>query len=105
MITDQLITGLRRIAATNLELPLIPLNNNKQPLGDGWQNRPFTVTKLIEAIEKGGVEVPIKGKSKKIQLQGFGLLTGRPITNNLKMPFAPRKLRQGHQGTMVNQNY
>ncbi|MEA5537351.1 DUF3987 domain-containing protein [Crocosphaera sp. XPORK-15E] len=81
-ITNQLINGLRRIAATNVELPLVPLNNNKQPLGDGWQHRPFSATQLIEAIENGGVTVPIKGKSKKIQLQGFGLLTGRPITVN-----------------------
>ncbi|MGB5768294.1 MAG: DUF3987 domain-containing protein, partial [Crocosphaera sp.] len=58
------------------------LNNNKQPLGDGWQHRPFSAAQLIEAIENGGVNVPIKGKTKQIQPQGFGLLTGRPLTLN-----------------------
>ncbi len=81
-ISFQLINGLRRIQATNLELPLVPLNNNKQPLGDGWQHRPFSAAQLIEAIENGGVKVPIKGNTKQIQPQGFGLLTGRPLTLN-----------------------
>lgn len=78
-ICPRLIQGLQRIQASGLDLPLIPLNDNKQPLGDGWQNRPFTAAQLIEAIQNGGVEIPIQGKTKKIQLQGFGLLTGRPI--------------------------
>ena len=81
-ISLRLINGLRRIAATNLDLPLVPLNNNKQPLGDGWQHRPFSAAQLIEAIENGGVNVPIKGKTKQIQPQGFGLLTGHPLTLN-----------------------
>ncbi len=79
-LSDRLINGLRRLQTTNLALPLVPLNGNKQPLGDEWQNRPFTAASLIEAIQNGGVEVPIKGEIKKIQLQGFGILTGRPIT-------------------------
>ena len=79
-ISLRLINGLRRIAATNLDLPLVPLNNNKQPLGDAWQHRPFSAAQLIVAIENGGVNVPIKGKTKQIQPQGFGLLTGRPLT-------------------------
>ncbi len=79
-ISLRLLNGLSRIAATNLELPLVPLNNNKQPLGDGWQHRPFSATQLIEAIEKGGVKVPIKGNTKQIQPLGFGLITGRPVT-------------------------
>ena len=79
-ISERLIYGLQRIQATLLDIPLVPLNGNKQPLGDGWQNRPFTAAELIQAIQNGGVEVPIKGEIKKIQLQGFGLLTGRPIT-------------------------
>jgi Protein of unknown function (DUF3987)/Bifunctional DNA primase/polymerase, N-terminal/Primase C terminal 2 (PriCT-2) len=81
-LNERLIDGLRRIQATNLELPLVPLNGNKQPLGDGWQNRAFSTTQLIEAISNGGVEVPIKGKIKKIQLKGFGLITGGPIAIN-----------------------
>ena len=81
-ISLRLINGLRRIAATNLDLPLVPLNNNKQPLGDGWQHRPFSAAQLIEAIENGGVNVPIKGKTKQIQPQGFGLLTGHPLPLN-----------------------
>ncbi len=81
-ISLRLINGLRRIAATNLDLPLVPLNNNKQPLGDGWQHRPFSAAQLISAIENGGVNVPIKGKTKQIQPQGFGLLTGHPLTLN-----------------------
>ncbi len=81
-ISLRLINGLRRIAATKLDLPLVPLNNNKQPLGDGWQHRPFSAAQLIEAIDNGGVNVPIKGKTKQIQPQGFGLLTGRPLTLN-----------------------
>ncbi len=78
-ICSRLIEGLRRIQATKLDIPLVPLNGNKQPLGDSWPNRPFTAAELIKAIQNGGVEVPIKGKIKKIMLQGFGILTGRPI--------------------------
>jgi hypothetical protein len=78
-IAHRLIEGLQLIQSTGLDLPLIPLNDNKQPLGDGWQNRPFTAAQLIEAIPNGGVEIPLLGKTKKIQLQGFGLLTGKPI--------------------------
>ena len=81
-ISERLIYGLQRIQTTKLDIPLVPLNGNKQPLGDGWQNRPFTAAELIQAIQNGGVEVPIKGKIKKIQLQGFGIITGRPITIN-----------------------
>jgi Protein of unknown function (DUF3987)/Bifunctional DNA primase/polymerase, N-terminal/Primase C terminal 2 (PriCT-2) len=79
-ISEKLINGLRRIQSTNLDLSLVPLNDNKQPLGDGWQNRPMKAVELSAAINDGGVEVPIKGETKKIQLQGLGLLTGRPIT-------------------------
>jgi hypothetical protein len=75
----QLVNELGRLEATHLDLPLAPLNGNKQPLGDGWQNRAFTATQLIEAIQTGGVEVPLSKEIKKIQLQGFGILTGRPI--------------------------
>ncbi|MCU0536416.1 MAG: DUF3987 domain-containing protein [Hydrococcus sp. Prado102] len=76
----QLVDELRRLEATHLDLSLVPLNGNKQPLGDGWQNRAFSATQLIEAIQTGGVKVPLSKEIKKIQLQGFGLLTGRPIT-------------------------
>jgi Bifunctional DNA primase/polymerase, N-terminal/Primase C terminal 2 (PriCT-2)/Protein of unknown function (DUF3987) len=79
-IGEKLINGLHRIQSTNLDLSLVPLNDNKQPLGDGWQNRPMKAVELSAAINDGGVEVPIKGETKKIQLQGLGLLTGRPIT-------------------------
>ncbi|GAB4545869.1 MAG: hypothetical protein Tsb0014_40200 [Pleurocapsa sp.] len=79
-LSDRLISGLRRIQSSKLALSLVPLGGNKQPLGDRWQNRPFTADELIEAIATGGVSVPIKGEIKKIQLQGYGLLTGRPIT-------------------------
>ena len=75
---NQLINGLKRIQSTNLDLPLVPLNGKKQPLGDDWQNRPFKASQLIEAIANGGVTVPIKGKTKKIQLQGFGLRSLAP---------------------------
>ncbi len=81
-ISTRLINGLSRLQATGLDLPLVPLNDNKQPLGDGWQHRPLKASQLVSAIENGGVTVPIQGKTKKIQLQGFGLLTGRPITLN-----------------------
>ena len=77
---EKLLCGLRRIQSSKLALPLVPLGGNKQPLGDGWQNRPFTADELIEAIATGGVSVPLAGQIKKIQLQGYGLLTGRPIT-------------------------
>ena len=79
-LSDRLSGGLRSIQNSKLALPLVPLGGNKQPLGDKWQNRPFTAEQLIEAIDTGGVSVPIKGQIKKIQLQGYGLLTGRPIT-------------------------
>jgi hypothetical protein len=77
--TQKLIDGLKRIIATNLDLPLVPIGNNKQPLGDCWQQRPFSASQLIEAINQGGVSVPIKGKIKKIQPLGFGLITGRSV--------------------------
>ncbi len=78
--TQKLILGLKRIIATRLSLPLVPIGNNKQPLGVRWQQRPFTATKLIEAISDGGVEVPIKDQTKKIHPLGFGLITGREVT-------------------------
>lgn len=78
--TQKLIDGLKRIIATSLDLPLVPIGNNKQPLGDRWQQRPFTASQLIEAIEGGGVSVPIQNKTKKIQPLGFGLITGRSVT-------------------------
>jgi hypothetical protein len=77
---QKLIDGLKRIVATSLDLPLVPIGNNKQPLGDRWQQRPFTATKLIEAISSGGVSIPIQSKIKKIQPLGFGLITGRSLT-------------------------
>lgn len=77
---QKLLDGLKRIIAIDLDLPLVPIGNNKQPLGDRWQQRPFTATKLIEAISNGGVSVPIKGKNQKIQPLGFGLITGRKVT-------------------------
>ena len=55
-ICSRLIEGLRRIQATKLDIPLVPLNGNKQPLGEDWQNRPFTAAELIKAIQNGGVE-------------------------------------------------
>ena len=79
-LANSLIEGLQRIQNSKLALPLVPLGGNKQPLGDKWPNRPFTAEQLIEALATGGVSVPIKGQIKKIQLQGYGLLTGRPIT-------------------------
>ena len=79
-LSNRLISGLQRIQNSGLALPLVPIGGNKQPLGNRWQNRPFTANELIEAIASGGVSVPIKGQIKKIQLQGYGLLTGRPIT-------------------------
>ncbi len=78
-LKKRLIDGLRRIQASQVDLPLVPLNGNKQPLGDAWQKRPFSASQLIDAIENGGVEVPIKGKNKQLQPKGFGVLTGRPI--------------------------
>jgi hypothetical protein len=76
---DRLKNGLSRINSTYPDLPLVPLNGNKQPLGDNWQNRPMGAAELIKAINDGGVEVSSSGRSKKIQPQGFGVLTGRPI--------------------------
>ena len=76
---ERLVCGLQRIQNSNLALPLVPLGGNKQPLGDRWQNRPFTASELITAISNGGVEVSLKGQIRKIPLQGYGLLTGRPI--------------------------
>jgi len=78
-ISKRLQDGLQRLLLTKLDLPLVPLNNNKQPLGDSWQNRPFRADELSTALTNGGVEVPLQGELKKIPLQGFGLLTGRPI--------------------------
>ncbi|MGK7950541.1 MAG: bifunctional DNA primase/polymerase, partial [Xenococcaceae cyanobacterium] len=78
--TQKLRHGLKRIIALDLDLPLVPIGNNKQPLGDRWQQRPFTAPQLISAISNGGVSVPIKSKTQKIQPLGFGLITGRKVT-------------------------
>ena len=78
-LRERLVCGLQRIQNSNLALPLVPLGGNKQPLGDRWQNHPFTANELIAAISNGGVEVSLKGQIRKIPLQGYGLLTGRPI--------------------------
>ncbi len=83
-INNDLINELQRIATTKLDLLLVPLSNNKKPLGDAWQNRPFNATQLIKAIKNGGVNIPVKGKIKQIQPQGFGVLTGRPIVQDNK---------------------
>ena len=64
-LANSLIEGLQRIQNSKLALPLVPLGGNKQPLGDKWQNRPFTAEQLIEALATGGVSVPIKGQIKK----------------------------------------
>ncbi len=77
---QKLIEGLQRIIATNLDLPLVPIANNKQPIGDRWQQRPFTATQLIAALSQEGVEVPIKNQTQKIQPLGFGLITGLSLT-------------------------
>jgi hypothetical protein len=37
---QKLIEGLQRIIATDLDLPLVPIGSNKQPLGD----RPLLMT-------------------------------------------------------------
>ena len=78
--TQKLIEGLQRIIATNLELALVPIANNKQPIGDRWQQRPFTATQLSAALSQGGVEVPIQNQTQKIQPLGFGLITGLSLT-------------------------
>jgi Bifunctional DNA primase/polymerase, N-terminal len=77
---DQLKEGLRRINSIYPDLPLVPLNGSKQPLGSRWQDRPLRAAELIDAIDNGGVEVSSSGRLKKIQPQGFGVLTGRPLT-------------------------
>ncbi len=43
-LNERLVCGLQRIQNSKLALPLVPLGGNKQPLGDKWQNRPFTDT-------------------------------------------------------------
>lgn len=59
--SEKLIQGLFRLNATFPDFPLVPLNNNKQPLGDGWQNRPFTPSELIQAISSGDSDRPSLG--------------------------------------------
>lgn len=77
---QKLIEGLQRIIATNLDFPLVPIGNNKQPIGDRWQQRPFTATQLMTALFQDGVEVAIKNQPQKIQPLGFGLITGLSLT-------------------------
>lgn len=82
---ERLLKGLQRLQSIYPTLPLVPLNGNKQPLGDSWQNHPISASALIDAIQTGGVEVLIQEKSQKIQPQGFGLLTGRPLEKEGKI--------------------
>ncbi|WP_013334662.1 DUF3987 domain-containing protein [Gloeothece verrucosa] len=79
-LNNRLIAGLQQIIASGIDLPLVPIGTHKQPLGDNWQNRPYKAAQLIEALQNGGVEVPIKGEIKKLQLGGFGVITGLPVT-------------------------
>ena len=88
-INADLIQGLRQIEASQLDLPLIPLNGKKQPLGDNWQQRPMNAKQLRISISKtGSIKVPItlnKGKKnqkqviKDLPIQGYGVLLGHPI--------------------------
>ena len=80
LIKSRLIQGLQRLQDSGLDLPLIPFNGRKQPLGDGWQHRPFSATQLIQAIENGGVSVPFRGLIRQLQPKGFGVLNGSSIT-------------------------
>ena len=80
LIKTRLIQGLQRLQDSGLDLPLIPFNGRKQPLGDGWQHRPFSATQLIQAIENGGVSVPFRGQIRQLQPKGFGVLNGSSIT-------------------------
>ena len=80
LIKTRLIQGLQRLQDSGLDLPLIPFNGRKQPLGEGWQQRPFSATQLIQAIENGGVSVPFRGILHQLQPKGFGVLNGSSIT-------------------------
>ena len=88
-INADLVKALKTIEENGLNLPLIPLNGNKQPLGDNWQQRPMSAKQLGTAIAKtGSIKVPItinKGKDnqkqviKDLPIQGFGILLGHPV--------------------------
>ena len=80
LIKTRLIQGLQRMQNSGLDLPLVPFNGRKQPLGDGWQQRPFNTAQLIQAIENGGVSVPFRGRLHQLQPKGFGVLNGSVIT-------------------------
>jgi len=88
-LQQQLITGLDHIPT---DFPLVPLNGNKQPLGNDWQNYPFTPTQMHEGLERGWLCVrDKKGSLYKVYLPteedkkpnhneigGYGLITGYP---------------------------
>ena len=56
--------------------PLIPINNNKQPLGWQWQHHPFTPAQLYNALSQGFVTVKGKTEDYRVKPQGIGLLCG-----------------------------
>ena len=89
-INADLIEGLSQIEKSQLNLPLVPLNGNKQPLGDNWQQRPMSAKEIRVSLEKtGSIKIPMtlnKGQDnekqviKDLPIQGFGVLLGHPIT-------------------------
>ena len=88
-INLDLLQELRKIENNQPNLPLIPLNANKQPLGDNWQQRPMTAKQLrLSIVQTGGIKVPItldRGKDtekqviKHLPIQGIGILLGHPL--------------------------
>lgn len=64
---------------------IVPVNHNKQPLGYGWQQHPFSPLKMISSLTHRG-SVAVLGKARQLYYitpPGIGLLCGQTETEFL----------------------
>jgi hypothetical protein len=93
-LQQQLLAALNHIPA---DFPLVPLNGNKQPLGNDWQNYPFTPAQMRSGLERGWLKVRDKQgslykvylprvaqKPNQHEIGGYGLITGYPYKKDGK---------------------
>jgi len=59
------------------DFPLVPIGENKRPIGLNWQNTPYTPEQFLQAFQAGGFDT---GYGQKVQPKGFGIITGSPIS-------------------------
>lgn len=58
------------------DFPLVPIGENKRPIGLNWQNNPYTPEQFKKAFNQGGFD---NGYGQLVMPKGFGIITGLPI--------------------------